>query len=50
MSKFIAEHHAEAQEATKLWVMAGRPRQELEYKECTTARYNALSISSVKMS
>ncbi len=39
-SKHVAEYHAEAREAFKLWVMAGRPRQgpELEYKS-TNARY-----------
>ena len=40
-NKYVAAHHAEAKEAYRSWVLAGRPRQgeELEYKKLTNARY-----------
>lgn len=40
-NKFVASHHAEANEAHRAWVIAGRPRQGpvLESKKKTNAKY-----------
>ena len=40
-NKFVASHHAQANEAHKAWVIAGRPRQgpELEHKKKMNAKY-----------